>query len=163
MRPSATLLTLEYLQQQTQTAFPGQIVSFDRLQKHHRWSILVEFLRLSPPAMFIQGLSGDPKPWPFSCSADAADSDSSGGPCGSPTSPRPRVSLLSSGCCRDVFAVPGALQSAQTSVLCSFRDISTDSAGVSRRWMMSAAEALRWIHPQSPLHPPTATPTTPAT
>lgn len=54
-------------------------------------------------------------------------------------------------CCCDLSPVPGALQSAQTSVLCSFLDISTE-AGVSRRWMMSAAPALRCIHPQSP-HP----------
>lgn len=108
------------------------------------------------PALFIQGLSGDPKPWPFSCSADAADSDSGVGPCSSPTThPTMRTPVcwlqLNHECRYDLFPVPGALQSAQTSVLCSFLDISTE-AGDSRRRMMSAAPALRCIHPQSP-HP----------
>lgn len=94
--------------------------------------------------VFILGLNDALQPWPFSCSADPLTMTATSALFSHHVAPIDAL-FQSHGLFSFFFcSLPGALQSAQTSVLCSFLDIS--KVDETKRWM----SAMMWIFARLP-------------
>lgn len=97
--------------------------------------------------VFILGLNDALQPWPFSCSADPLTMTATSALFSHHVAPIDAL-FQSHGLFSFFFcSLPGALQSAQTSVLCSFLDIS--KVDETKRWM----SAMMWIFARLPPPP----------